>query len=61
MADIAHANRIEPLSGRVGGAAGVSLTPAGAAHRVSLRVDPAAAKTLSKARPRAARDPEDIR
>jgi sarcosine oxidase subunit gamma len=48
MADIAHANRIEPLSGRVGGAAGVSLTPAGAAHRVSLRVDPAAAKTLSK-------------
>jgi sarcosine oxidase subunit gamma len=48
MADIAHANRIEPLSGRVGGAAGVSLTPAGAAYRVSLRVDPAAAKTLSK-------------
>ena len=48
MADIAHANRIEPLSGRVGGAAGVSLTPAGAAYRVSLRVDPAAAKTVSK-------------
>ena len=48
MADIAHANRIEPLSGRVGGAPGVTLTPAGAAYRVSLRVDPSEAKTLSR-------------
>ena len=48
MADIAHANRIEPLSGRVGGAPGVTLTPAGAAYRVSLRVAPSEAKTLSR-------------
>ena len=49
MADIAHATRIEPLAGRAGGAAGVTLMPAAPANRVSLRVDPADAKTLSKA------------
>ena len=48
MADIAHATRIEPLAGRIGGAAGVALTPAAPANRVSLRADPADAKALSK-------------
>jgi sarcosine oxidase, subunit gamma len=49
MADIAHATRIEPLAGRVGGAAGVALTPAAPANRVSLRADTTDAKALSKA------------
>ena len=49
MADIAHATRIEPLAGRVSGAAGVALTPAVPANRVSLRGDPADTKALSKA------------
>lgn len=49
MADIAHATRIEPLAGRVGGAPGVTLMPAPPANRVSLRADPANAKALSKA------------
>lgn len=47
MADIAHATRIEPLAGRVGGAAGVSLTPAAPANRVSLRAGSGDAKALS--------------
>lgn len=49
MVDIAHATRMEPLAGRAGGAAGITLTPAAPARRVSLRVDPADAKALSKA------------
>jgi sarcosine oxidase, subunit gamma len=49
MADIAQATRIEPLAGRIGGAPGVTLTPAPPANRVSLRADPADAKALSKA------------
>ena len=49
MADIAHATRIEPLAGRVGGAAGVSLTPAAPANRVSLRAGSGDAKALSDA------------
>jgi len=49
MADIAHITRTEPLSGRIGGAAGVALTPAAPANRISLRADPAGAKALSKA------------
>ena len=49
MANIAHATRIEPLAGRVSATAGVALTPAAPASRVSLRVDPSDAKALSKA------------
>lgn len=49
MANIAHATRIEPLAGRVRGTAGVALTPAAPASRVSLRGDPSDAKALSKA------------
>jgi len=49
MANIAHATRMEPLAGRAGGAAGVALTPAAPANRVSLRADPKDAKALSKA------------
>ena len=49
MAKSTQAIRIEPLAGRVAGAAGVALTPAGPATRVSLRADPANAKALSKA------------
>lgn len=45
----AQATRTEPLSGRISGAAGVSLTPAAPATRVSLRADPADAKALSRA------------
>ena len=48
MADIAHATRIEPLSGRFGGAAGVALTPAAPANRVSLRAASADVQALSK-------------
>ncbi|PWV97196.1 heterotetrameric sarcosine oxidase gamma subunit [Hoeflea marina] len=47
MADIAHAHRSEPLSGRVAGAAGVTVTPAPAAGRVALRVNPSEAGQLS--------------
>jgi len=49
MAKTAHATRIEPLAERAGGAAGVALTPAAPANRISLRADPADAKALSKA------------
>ena len=49
MAEIAQAYRSEPLSGRIGGSAGVSLTPAVPANRVSLRVDPSDAKAIGKA------------
>ena len=49
MAKSAQAVRIEPLAGRVGGAAGVALTPAHPASRVSLRADPSNARALSKA------------
>lgn len=44
----AEAIRVEPLSGRISGAAGVSLTPAQPAARVSLRANPADVKTLLK-------------
>lgn len=47
MADIAHATRTEPLAGRVAGAAGVTLTPAAPANRVSLRAGSTEAKSLS--------------
>ena len=49
MVENAHATRIEPLAGRIGGAAGVALTPAAPANRVSLRANPNDVKTLSKA------------
>jgi sarcosine oxidase, subunit gamma len=49
MAKSAQAVRIEPLAGRVAGAAGVALTPAAPASRVSLRTDPSNATDLSKA------------
>ena len=49
MADIAHAYRSEPLAGRVAGAAGVTITPASAAGRVVLRVNPSDAGQLSSA------------
>lgn len=48
MADIAHANRMEPLAGRVAGAAGVTLTPATPARRVSLRGGSSDVQALSK-------------
>ena len=48
MADIAHATRIEPLSGRVGGASGVAVAPAGPAQRVSLRARAEDRQALSK-------------
>lgn len=49
MAKTAQATRMEPLAGRIAGAAGVSLTPAAPAARVSLRANPADVKALSKA------------
>ena len=49
MAKSAQAVRTAPLSGRISGAAGVQLTPAAPAARVSLRADAANAKALSKA------------
>ncbi|MBU4528208.1 MAG: sarcosine oxidase subunit gamma [Hoeflea sp.] len=49
MAKSAQAVRTEPLAGRVSGSAGVQVTPAAAAVRVSLRADPENAKALSKA------------
>lgn len=49
MAKSAQAVRIEPLAGRVSGAAGVALMPAAPATRVSLRADPSGATALSKA------------
>jgi len=48
MADIAHATRIEPLSGRAGGVAGVALTPAAPARRVSLRANSEYVQALSQ-------------
>ncbi|KJS14998.1 MAG: sarcosine oxidase subunit gamma [Hoeflea sp. BRH_c9] len=49
MAKSAQAYRTEPLAGRVSGSAGVQVTPASPAIRVSLRADPENAKALSKA------------
>jgi len=49
MAKSAQAVRSQPLAGRISGAAGVQLIPAGSAARVSLRADPSNAKALSKA------------
>lgn len=49
MAKSTQAARFEPLAGRATGAAGVTLTPAAAAFRISLRADPSNAKVLSKA------------
>lgn len=49
MAKSAQAYRREPLAGRVSGSAGVQVTPASPATRVSLRADPENAKALSKA------------
>ena len=49
MADFAHATRIEPLAGRAAGGAGVSVTPAGPANRVSLRAGSAETNALAKA------------
>ncbi|WP_420407256.1 sarcosine oxidase subunit gamma [Hoeflea sp.] len=47
-AQTATAARIEPLAGRTGGAAGVTVTPAKPAFRVSLRANTADAAALSK-------------
>lgn len=47
-AQTATASRIEPLAGRTGGAAGVTVTPAKATFRVSLRANAADAAALSK-------------
>lgn len=49
MAKSAQAARTEPLAGRTGGAAGVTLSPAKPANRLSLRANPAEVKALSKA------------
>ncbi|MEP3435345.1 MAG: sarcosine oxidase subunit gamma [Hoeflea sp.] len=49
MAKSAQAVRSEPLAGRVTGAAGVQLTPAAPAARISLRADPSDARALSRA------------
>jgi sarcosine oxidase subunit gamma len=46
---ISRAARVEPLAGRISAAAGVALTPAKPANRISLRADPADLKALSKA------------
>lgn len=48
-AKVAQAARVEPLAGRISGGAGVALTPANPASRVSLRAKPADVKVLSKA------------
>lgn len=47
-AQTAMVARIGSLTGRVGGAAGVTLTPADPAYRVSLRANPEDAASLSK-------------
>lgn len=47
-AKVAQAVRVEPLAGRISGGAGVILTPANPASRISLRADSANAKALSK-------------
>ncbi|AKH99068.1 sarcosine oxidase gamma subunit [Hoeflea sp. IMCC20628] len=49
MAKFAQAVRAEPLAGRVSSAAGVALTPAVPANRVSLRAGPESVKAVSKA------------
>ncbi|OCW59390.1 sarcosine oxidase subunit gamma [Hoeflea olei] len=49
MANTAHAHRIHPLEGRIAGSAGVRITPAAPAARVSLRAGPSDVKALSKA------------
>lgn len=49
MAKSAQAIRIDPLAGRVSGSAGVQITPAAPAARVSLRANPESANALSKA------------
>lgn len=49
MVKSAQAVRTEALAGRASGSAGVQVTPAAPASRVSLRADPANAKALSKA------------
>lgn len=49
MAKTDQAVRVEALAGRISAAAGVALTPAKPATRVSLRADPANVKALSKA------------
>jgi len=48
MAKSAQAVRTEPLAGRASGSAGVQITPAASAVRVSLRADPQNARALSK-------------
>lgn len=49
MAKSTQAVRTHPLAGRVSSAAGVALTPAAPAARVSLRADPSNVVALSKA------------
>jgi sarcosine oxidase, subunit gamma len=48
-AQTATAARVEPLAGRTGGAAGVTVVPVKPAFRVSLRANAADAAALSKA------------
>ena len=48
MAEIADMQRMEVLSGKISGSAGVALTPAKVARRVSLRLDPGDAAAASK-------------